>query len=200
MVGSDDLHELVQDGLVMALQLYRRANQNQKKVSPANLVYYTVRHLRVGRRSTGQRQRDPLAPACQLSGRSQVCSLDCPVDDGEHGLEPLTLHDYLADQREDPALAAARRLDWQIVIRSLDRTTKAILSALAQGRDLTHLVKRLKRSDSSLHSAKCRLGRRILEKLGPDILLQAQARPSWVSDLNAVCERLTCRAQRRVVA
>jgi hypothetical protein len=59
-----------------------------------------------GRRSTGQRRSDALAPACQLS----VCSLD--------------------------------------------RTGKAILLALVEGRGLTQLVRRLNRSNSALHDKK----------------------------------------------
>jgi hypothetical protein len=197
-VGSDDLEELIQDGLVITLRLHRRAQELNKRVSAANLVFYAVRLLRAGRRSTGQRRTDPLAPACQLSGRSQVCSLDCPVKNGDHGEEEaLTLHDCLAAPDEDPAIAAARRLDWEILIRSLDKTAKTILLALAQGRELIGLVSELKQSNSTLHTRKRRLGLRIREELGPDILSQAQARPSWTSDLDAGRQRLACRSERR---
>ena len=42
MVGSDDTEELVQDGLVIALRLYRGAQAAGKTVTPGNLAFYTV--------------------------------------------------------------------------------------------------------------------------------------------------------------
>jgi hypothetical protein len=197
MVGSDDLDELLQDGLAIALHIYRSAQQKRKAVTAGNLAHYTVCLLRAGRRSTGQRRSDALAPACQLSGRSSVCSLDAPVTNDDTGEDPLTLHDSLASSVEDPATAAARRLDWQLVLRSLDRTGKAILLALVEGRGLTQLVRRLNRSNSALHDHKKRLGILIKDQLGPDILTQTQARPSWASSLHAARQRQASRADRR---
>jgi hypothetical protein len=75
------------------------------------------------------------------------------------------------------------------VVESLDRTARAILTALVEGRELTLLVRRLKRSRTALHYDK--------ERLGHDILQQVQARPAWQNSLEAVQERLTCRADRR---
>jgi hypothetical protein len=197
MIGSDDLDELVQDGLAIALHLYRAARDKGKAVSAANVAHYAVGHLRTGRRSTGERRSDALAPACQLSGRSSVCSLDAPLSSDDHSEDPLTLHDSLASSVEDPATAAARRLDWQLVLRSLDPTGKAILMALVEGRALTRLVRRLNRSSSALHDQKKRLGILIKDRLGPDILTQAQARPFWASSLDAAQQRQASRAQRR---
>ena len=46
MIGAYDPDELVQDGLVIALRIYRSAQAAGKKVTVGNLVYYTIRHLR----------------------------------------------------------------------------------------------------------------------------------------------------------
>ena len=83
------------------------------------------------------------------------------------------------------------------MIDSLDRTAKAILVALIEGRELTLLVRPLKRSRTALHYDKVKLGRQIQACLGQDILVQAQARPGWRNTLNAVQERFACRAERR---
>jgi hypothetical protein len=108
--------------------------------------------------------------------------MDEPIrDSGEHGDEPLTLHDCLAAPVDDPATTAACRVDWASVVKSLDRTAKAILTALIEGRKLTPLVARLKRNRTSLHYDKVKLGRLIQERLGHDILQQVQARPGWTS-------------------
>ena len=123
--------------------------------------------------------------------------MDEPLRNDEDGDEPLTLHDCLAADADDPATAAGRRLDWASVIESLDRTAKAILMALIEGRELTLLVSRLKRSRTTLHYDKVKLGRLIQTCLGQDILIQAQARPGWRNPLNVIQERLTCRAERR---
>ena len=80
---------------------------------------------------------------------------------------------------------------------ALDRTAKAILIALVEGRELTLLVRRLKRSRSSLQDDKARLDRLIREHLGKDILVQIQASPGWRNTLDAVLERFACRAERR---
>jgi hypothetical protein len=81
MVGSDEPNELVQDGLAIAMGL-QSAKRNGKKVTPGNIAHYTVLALRSGRRSTGQRKNDVLAPACQLNGYARVQSMDEPIRDG----------------------------------------------------------------------------------------------------------------------
>ena len=197
MIGPDDHDELVQDGMAIAVGLLQSAQRSDKKVSAGNIAYYTIVALRSGRRSTGVRQNDVLHPAAQLHGHARVQSMDEPVSDGDHGEEPLTLHDCLAANLDDPAASAARRLDWASVVNSLDRTAKAILVALIEGRELTLLVRPLRRSRSALHYDKVRLGCLIQARLGQDILLQAQARAAWRDTLDAVRERLACRAERR---
>jgi hypothetical protein len=197
MVGPDDPEELLQDGLAIAIQIHHGARKAGKKVTGSNLAHYALLHLRSGRRSGGIKKNDVLHPAAQLNGHARVQSMDEPVRFEEDGEEPLTLHDCLAAPADDPAITAARRLDWTSVIQSLDRTAKAILAALVEGREPTLLVRRLKRSRSTLHYDKLRLGRLIRERLGHDILVQAQSRPGWTSTVEAVRERLACRAERR---
>ena len=99
---------------------------------------------------------------------------------------------WMIPQRQPPA-----RVDWASVLGALDRTAKAILVALAEGRALTPLVRRLKRSRTALHYDKVKLGRLIQACLGKEILAQAQTRPGWRNSLDAIQERLACRAERR---
>ena len=197
MVGPDDPEELLQDGLAIAIQIHRGAQRARKKVNAGNIAHYTILALRSGRRSTGIRKNDVLAPACQLNGHARVRSMDEPFRNDEDGDEPLTLHECLAANADDPATAAGRNLDWETVSDSLDRTKNAILIAMAEGRALTPLVRRLKRGRTALHYDKVRLGRLIQACLGQDILVQAQARPGWRNSLDVIQERLTCRAERR---
>ena len=196
MVGPDDSDELLQDGLAIATGLLQSTQRAGKKVSAGNIAYYVILALRSGRRSTGFKKNDVLHPAAQLNGHARLQSLDEPISDDEHG-ETLTLHDCLAAPGDDPATTAARRLDWASVIGSLDRTAKAILVALVEGRELTLLVSRIKRSRSALQDRKQHLGRLVREHLGEDILTQVQLEPSWMNTLRAIRERLACRAERR---
>ena len=83
------------------------------------------------------------------------------------------------------------------MLDTLDKTKKAILIALVEGRELTLLVRRLKRSRSAPQDHEQRLGRRIREQPGDDILRQVQAKPGWTDTMDALRERLACRADRR---
>jgi hypothetical protein len=197
MVGPEDPEELLQDGLAIAIGLLQSVQRSGKKVSAGNIAHYAILALRSGRRSTGVKKNDVLHPAAQLNGHARVRSMDEPLRNDEDGDEPLTLHDCLAADGDDPATAAARRLDWTPMFDSLDRTKKAILIAMAEGRELTLLVSRLKRSRTTLHYDKVKLGRLIQTCLGQDVLIEAQTRPGWTNTLDAIRERLACRSERR---
>lgn len=84
-----------------------------------------------------------------------------------------------------------------MILNSLDRTAKAILVALIDGRELTLLAGKLRRSRSALQDRKQRLGQLIREHLGEDILKQVLLEPSWTNTLHAIREPFACRAERR---
>ena len=122
--------------------------------------------------------------------------MDEPLHQTDDGDE-LTLQDCLSAPIYDPATAASRRLDWEPVLDAMDETGMAILIALLEGRELTLLVRPLRRSRSSLQTDKVRLGRLIRDHLGENILVDVQSRPAWTNTIDAVRERLACRAERR---
>ncbi len=122
-----------------------------------------------------------------MNGHARLQSLDESVRYEEEGEELLSLHDCLASEMKDPATAAVRHLDWERVVQSLDRRAKLILVALVEGRGLTLLV----------HGDKLRLDRMVQSCLGPDILVQGQSRPGWTHTIEAIRQRLACRAERR---
>ena len=98
--------------------------------------------------------------------------------------------------RDAPPTMACRRLDWDNLVQHLDAVTKAILEALTVGHELTRLVKRFRRSRSSIQIHKNRLARLIKEHLGDDILRQVQEQPGWHNDVQAIREKLACRWER----
>jgi hypothetical protein len=197
-VGCEDLAELVQDGTAFAAKMLHGAEAQGKQVSAGKIAYYTVQHLKSGRRSTGCHKADPLHAAAQLSGRSRMHSLDESVAGEEGSEETLTLGEILASRADDPAMEASRRLDWSQLVAKLDRVTRTILRALANGQELTLLVPGLGRSRSTLQTHKQRLARLVREYLGEDILRQVQALPGWQDGVHASREKAACRWERQV--
>jgi len=195
-IGTDDPGELLQDGMVIALHILNSAERAGKKVSAGNVAHYTLKSLRVGRRSTGFHKTDALHPAAQLSGRCHVHSLDERLIAPQSSDESLTIAELLASKQDDPSTKAARQIDWDELIKDLNGVAKEILKALVSGHELTLLVPRLGRSRSALQTDKDELGKHILERLGTDILRQVQERPAWQNNITAMRERLACCRQR----
>ena len=50
-VGAEDTDELLQDALAVAAKMLHDLEQRGKTVTPGNVVYYTVLHIKSGRRS-----------------------------------------------------------------------------------------------------------------------------------------------------
>ena len=199
VVGSDDHEELLQDGLVIALRLLNGARRSRKNVTGASVAYYTVKCLRSGRRSTGYRKTDPLHPTSQLNGHCRLYSFDEHVAVDRSTDESLTLGEILPARDDDPATQASRRLDWDHLIQQLDAITKAILLCLATCEELTELVRRFRRSRSTIQNHKDRLARLIKECMGEDILRQVQEQPGWHNDIHATREKLACRWERSTI-
>jgi hypothetical protein len=187
---------MLQDGLVIALHLLNTAQRSGKSVTAANVSFYTIKHLRSGRRSTGYWKTDPMHPASQLCGHCRLHSFDEPVAIDRSTDEPLTLGEILPARDDDPATQACRRLDWDQLIQQLDVITKAVLVSLATCEELTSLVTRFRKCRSTLQNHKDRLARLIKEFMGEDILRQIQERPGWHNDMQVTRERLTSRWER----
>ncbi len=197
-VGSEDRNELAQDAIALAAALLASTQARGKKVSAGNVSYYAVKLIRQGRRSTGASNTDVMHPGAQMTGRSHLVSMDASLTDETAGGEALSLHDLLAAQTEDPALAASRRLDWRRLSAFLDPGAREVLACLSQGEDLTTLVPKLRRSRSALQGDKNRLARLVREHLGTDILSQVQARPRWMDNIAANRQKEQCRHATRL--
>ena len=197
LVGCEDTEELIQDATAIAAKILDSVEARQRAATPGNIAYYATKLTRQGRRSTGQRQNDPLDPLTQLSGRCRLVSLDAPLTSETDGEEIMCLHDSLAAKTEDQAMTAARRLDWDRLMSCLDAMTREVLRCLTQGEDLTSLVPKLKRRRSSLQTDKMRLARLVREHLGEDVLARVQEQPRWQDSLEASRARVACRYERR---
>ena len=97
MIGSEDAQELVQDSIAMAARMLHNTEQAGKTVTPGNIAYYTIQHIKSGRRSTGSSVVDVLGSGTQLNGNTRLTSLeDVAAIDEETGGE-VYFHDVLSN-------------------------------------------------------------------------------------------------------
>jgi hypothetical protein len=119
-VGAEDAQELIQDSIAIAAKLMHSVEQAGKKVTPGNIAYYTIQHIKSGRRSTGSSVVDVHGSATQSSGKTRLSSLDEVVPSNEEcGGEIFTFNDVLSNDQEDPGTKAARKMDWESFLTSL---------------------------------------------------------------------------------
>src|ERR1700722_112820 len=132
-VGSEDHEELIQDGITLAAQMLHALELRGKVVTPGNVAYYCILHLRSGRRSTGSGRTDALATTTQLDDKSTVLSLETEVGyDGELD-EPIRLGEMLSCSKEDPSMSAGRNLDWEQFLASHDYRYGVLVQGMAAG-------------------------------------------------------------------
>ena len=196
-VGCEDSEELAQDGVCMAAKILASAERRGKAVTPGNVAYFALQHLKSGRRSYGTSSTDPMHPATQIKRGARLCSFEDPVKEDECGGEPLTLAEVFSVQTEDPATAAARKLDWETFLSSIDPRTKAVIECLIAGRPLSEVAEKFKVSLSTASSIKRQLAVQLREFMGPEVLAEIQALPLWKSSLTANREKQACREEQR---
>lgn len=65
-IGAEDAEELVQDSIVQAAKMLLSVEKEGKTVTPGNIAYYAILHMKSGRRSSGCGRTDALASSTQL--------------------------------------------------------------------------------------------------------------------------------------
>ena len=194
-VGAEDSEELIQDAIVMAAKLMHTVECQGKTVTAGNIAYYTILHMKSGRRSYGSSTTDVCGISTQLNGSTRLSSLEEPAAvDGETGGELLAFHDVLSQDQDDPGMIAARKLDWQALLARL--TEREIVAVLA-GRTVSEVALVFQVSRSAMQLCKNRLVELIQEFMGVDILVEVRRLPGWRNDLNTTREKLACRFERR---
>lgn len=196
-ISSEDSEELVQDATCIAAKLLDNAENQNKRVTPGNIACYTILHMKSGRRGPGHSNADVLGSAAQLNGRSQTCSLDEPVHEESELGEIFTVNDVLSLDDEDPGQKAARKMDWEAFLTGLTAGEKSVVEGLLAGLNGSEIARMFGLDPSTIRYFKNRLGLKILNYMGPDILIEIRRWPGWKNDLNAARERLACRIDRR---
>ena len=200
-VGAEDAEEVLQDATLMATRLLARARANGKQVTPGNIAYYTMLHVRCGRRSHSAGRSDVMGSRTQIVGNSRVTSLAAPIPAEKQSLdEPLTLGDVLASDAEDPSETAARNLDWQALVATLDGRALAVLHCIADEVRLQEVATHHGVCRSTVQSWRNQLTELVRAFMGADVLHMIQRTPQWRENLTAMREQLACRMDRRMTA
>src|SRR3954471_2877739 len=98
----------------------------------ASVAYYTIQHLKSGRRSTGNSRADVMATGTQLDLKSSVLSTEEEVGFDEELGEPIVLGEMLASRADDPSIAAGRNVDWQEFLEAHDDRYRVIVNSIAK--------------------------------------------------------------------
>jgi hypothetical protein len=197
-VGAEDHNELIQDATALAAKMMHNVEQAGKKVTSGNIAYYTIQHIKSGRRSTGSSYVDVYGSRTQLNGSTRINSLEEVVASSEEaGGEIFTFNDVLSRDEEDPSTKAARKLDWETFMASLSARDQAIIQFLIEGKNGSAMARKLKVSDSTIRNSKKSLAVKIQEFMGFDILVQVQRKPEWKNNLGATKEKMACRHERQ---
>jgi DNA-directed RNA polymerase specialized sigma24 family protein len=196
-VGAEDAEELVQDALVTAAQLLDAVERNGKTVTAGNIAYYTILHMKSGRRGSSSGRTDALASTTQLDARSSVLSLEEELGYDPETDEAITLGDLLACEREDPALAAARDIDWDLFLATHDYRYGVIVQGLLEGKNFGETACECGAGFARIYQLKAKLAEDLLAFMGSQAIADSVRIPAWRAHLVAEREHVACRADRR---
>ena len=186
----EDSEELRQDTIAMAAQMLASAERNGKDVTPGNIVYFTLKLARSGRRSTGFSKADAFGLGTRLKGRSALLSMDEDMTRGNPDSDgPVSFHDLLATGGDDPSTAGARHVDWEEFMKGLSRNQVRMLTCVAEGNPVGSLTQALRVSASKLSEDKGKLAARMKEFFGPEALKDVMEAPLWRAELRAQREK-----------
>ena len=196
-IGSETHEDLIADATLLAARNMHNAEAKGKTITASSAAYYSIQHLKSGRRAVGNSSSDVHGSATQLNGRSRIESMDQIVtSDGETGGESYELHDVLANEQEDPATQAARKMDWDTFMAGLSVMDQALIDCLVEGKPLATLARKRHLHNATLSYHKRRIAEAIVNFMGADIIIEIQKRPGWKNNLDATREKMACKYDR----
>jgi hypothetical protein len=195
-VGSEDDAELLQDGTLMAAKILTNATRKGKRVTAGNVAFYTLQHLKSGRRTVGYSSVDVLASGTQLNGRSTVNSIHEEVPMSSETDETVPVSELLSRDEEDPATKATRKLDWQNFYQTQDRNGRQLLTFIAQGCETPEISRKLKLTRLAVRERTDQLRTAVKSFFGDGVIAEVCRSPQWFNDLRAVREHLACCGER----
>jgi len=196
-VGAEDEEELVQDAIATAAQMLDAVERNGKTVTPGNIAFYTILHMKSGRRSQCRSRADVMAQGTQLDRKSSVLSLEEEVGYDPELDEAVTLGDHLASHHEDPAVAAGRNIDWELFMATHDYRYGIIIRGFAEGKALVDTAKDCGAGYSRLSQIRHQMVEDLIAFMGEDAIADSAKIPAWRAGILADREHAACQADRR---
>jgi hypothetical protein len=196
-IGAEDAEELIQDATVMAAKMLQSVQAAGKKVTPGNIAYYCILHMKSGRRSHSASRADTMAAGTQLDSKSSVLSMEEEVGYDPELDEAVTLGDVLASGREDPSMAAARNIDWELFIETHDYRYGVIIQGFIDGQPFACMAKDCGADYTKLRELRGRLAYDLKVFMGDEAIADSMHIPAWRAHMVADRERTACRADRR---
>jgi hypothetical protein len=196
-VGAEDEEELVQDAIVVAAQMLDSVERHGKTVTPGNIAYYAILAMKSGRRSQCRSHADTMAHGTQLDAKSCVLSMEEEVGYDPELDEAVTLGDVLASNRENPATAAARNIDWAVFIETHDYRYGVIIEEFAKGGNLKYAADRCGLGYGHTYQIRRKLESDLREFMGEQAIEDALQTPRWKAGILADREHAACQADRR---
>jgi hypothetical protein len=177
--------------------MLHRVEQSGKKFTPGNIAYYALLHMRSGRRSQGSSRVDTMAQGTQLDAKSTVLSFEEEVGYDPELDAPITLGQLLASEHEDPAMEAARNIDWELFLSTHDYRYGIMIKGIAEGQSLKATAERSGHLYMSLYGLKEKMAEDVREYLGDAAIAESVRTPRWKASTNRDREKTACRADRR---
>ena len=164
---------------------------------PASIVYFAIQSLRSGRRSGYAGRQDAMCPAATLDGRVSLASLEEPIgfDENDPNYE-VPLHDFLATPGEDGSSEAARRIDWDAALATMDPRMQGILAGTAEGTSNQDIAARYRISPPRCCQVREEAGVKISAAWGGGPVVDATREAAWAKHVRAFAQRRACRAER----
>lgn len=192
LVGCEDVEEVTQDAIAMAAKMLDNVERAGKKVTVGNIAYYTLQHIKSGRRSVGNSVVDVLATGTQLHGKCVVESLS-EIDPYDHGDDDgggnFSLAEMVSRDTEDPATVAAREVDWERFLKTQDDCSRSIVMFAAEGHRISAVAKHRGVSGHIVHQKQNQLASNIRGFFGENILAEVARVPGWKAGLMATREK-----------
>jgi hypothetical protein len=196
-VGAEDEEELVQDAIATAAQMLDAVERNGKKVTPGNIAFYTILHMKSGRRSQCRSRADTMAQGTQLDGKSCVLSFEEEVGYDPELDEPISLGQLLGSHHEDPAMEAAREIDWDAFLDSHDYRYIVIAVNIMEGSPLSQTARECGTDYQGLRELRQTMAEDLRAFMGADAIEDCLRVPAWRASIMVDRERAACQADRR---
>ena len=196
-VGAECDEELLADGVAMAASMLHNLEERGKTVTPGNVAYYCLLHLKSGRRSYSGGRTDVMGSGTQLDHSSMVLSMEEEVGYDPELDEAVRLEEMLTCSRDDPSMEAARNIDWEEFLGSHDMRYTCIVYDLGSGRTMLDTARACGMTYHGIRELREDLVDHLLEWMGPEAIADASAVPRWRSNILVDREKTACRAERR---